>query len=142
VGTVSQSVGPGAASALGSIASVIPTYAPAPAATPMDIVPTLFCQRAPMEPSGGSNQGVTPGQTVAMPSGAIASTAPSRAPPPTADPARTSLGMPQREPDSAHPGPDVHQIARARPSNGAADPDATMAELEQEYRDRESELLA
>jgi hypothetical protein len=75
-----------------------------------------------------------------MPSGSIASIAPNRAPPPIADPARTSLAMTQREPDSAHPGPDVHQIARARPSNRAADPDATMAELEQEYRDRESEL--
>jgi hypothetical protein len=50
--------------------------------------------------------------------------------------------MPQREPDSAHPGPDVHQIAWARPGKRAADPDATMAELEQEYRDRESELRA
>jgi hypothetical protein len=36
----------------------------------------------------------------------------------------------------------MHQIARARLDNRAADPDTTMAELEQEYRDRESELLA
>jgi flagellar capping protein FliD len=50
--------------------------------------------------------------------------------------------MPQREPDSAYLGPDVHQIAQARPNNEAANPDATMAELEQEYQDRESELLA
>jgi chromosome segregation ATPase len=50
--------------------------------------------------------------------------------------------MPRWELDSAHLGPDVHQIARARPGNEAADPDATMAELEQEHQDRESELLA
>jgi hypothetical protein len=36
----------------------------------------------------------------------------------------------------------MHQIARARPGNGATDPEATMAELEQEHQDRESELLA
>jgi hypothetical protein len=42
----------------------------------------------------------------------------------------TSLGMPQREPDSTHPGQDVHQIAQERPGNEAADRDATMAELE------------
>jgi chromosome segregation ATPase len=50
--------------------------------------------------------------------------------------------MPRRELDFAHPGPDVYQIARARPNNEAADPDATMAELEKEHPDRESELLA
>jgi hypothetical protein len=50
--------------------------------------------------------------------------------------------MPQREPDSAHPGPDVHQIAQARLDNGATDPDATMAKLEHEYRDQESKLMA
>jgi predicted nuclease with TOPRIM domain len=58
------------------------------------------------------------------------------------DLAGTSLGMPRRELDFAHPGPDVHQIARARPNNEVADPDATMAELEKEHQDRESELLS
>jgi hypothetical protein len=141
VGRVSQSAGPGAASAPGSVPSVIPSHALAPAATPMEIIPVLLRQRAPMEPSEGSSQGVSPRQAVAMPSGAIASTAPSRTPPSTADPAGTSLGMPHQEPDSAHPELDMHQIARARLDNRAADPDTTMAELEQEYRDRESELL-
>jgi hypothetical protein len=50
--------------------------------------------------------------------------------------------MPRRELDSAHSEPDVHQIARARTDNEAADPYATMAELEQEHHDRESEHLA
>jgi hypothetical protein len=36
----------------------------------------------------------------------------------------------------------MHQIARASPDNKAADPDATMAELEKEHQDRECELLA
>jgi chromosome segregation ATPase len=36
----------------------------------------------------------------------------------------------------------MHQIARARPGNEAADPDATMDELEKEHQDRECELLA
>jgi hypothetical protein len=33
-------------------------------------------------------------------------------------------------------------VTRARPDNKAVDPDATMAELEQEHRDWECELLA
>jgi hypothetical protein len=93
-----------------------------------------------MELLGESRQEVAPGQAAVIPSGAAALVAPSRTPPPAADPAGTSLRMPRRELDSAHPGPDEHQITRARPDNEAADPDATMAELEQEYQDRESEL--
>jgi hypothetical protein len=50
--------------------------------------------------------------------------------------------MSRRELDNAYSGLDAHQIARARPGNEAADPDATMAELEQEHQDRENELLA
>jgi hypothetical protein len=50
--------------------------------------------------------------------------------------------MPRGELDSTDLGLDAHQIARARPNNEAADPDATMAELEQEHQDRESGLLA
>jgi uncharacterized coiled-coil protein SlyX len=36
----------------------------------------------------------------------------------------------------------MHPIAQARPNNEAVDPDTTMAELEQEHQDWESELLA
>jgi hypothetical protein len=36
----------------------------------------------------------------------------------------------------------MHQISQAGPDIEAADPDATMVELEQEHQDRESELLA
>jgi hypothetical protein len=50
--------------------------------------------------------------------------------------------MPWRELDSAHPSLDVHQISQVGPDIKAADPDATMVELEQEHQDWESELLA
>jgi hypothetical protein len=56
-------------------------------------------------------------------------------PPPIVDPAEISLRMPRRELESAHPGSDVHQISRARPDIEAADPDATMVELEHEHHD-------
>jgi hypothetical protein len=58
------------------------------------------------------------------------------------DPEETSLGMPWWELDSWHLGLDVHQISQVGPSIEAADPDATMVELEEEHQDRESKLLA
>jgi hypothetical protein len=50
--------------------------------------------------------------------------------------------MPQQEIDAAHPNPDTHQVQRAKPDDNVAQPEATMAELEQEHRARESDLLA
>jgi hypothetical protein len=102
---------------------VIPSHAPAPAAAPTD-----FIQGSRWSLQEGEVKGSP--QAVAMPTGAIASIAPSHTPPPTADPAGTSLGTPQPEPDSAHLEPNVHQIARAGPGNEVADPNAAMTELE------------
>jgi hypothetical protein len=73
---------------------------------------------------------VVPGQAAVVPSSTIALAAPSRTPPPTVDPAETSLGMPRHEPDSAHPSLDAHQISRAGPGIEAVDPNAAMVELE------------
>jgi predicted nucleic acid-binding Zn-ribbon protein len=49
--------------------------------------------------------------------------------------------MPQQEPDATHPGPDAHRFQRAEPGYEVVDPEGTMVELEQEHRDRESDLL-
>jgi hypothetical protein len=94
VDRASQDGGLGAVGARGSIAPVLPSHAPTPAATLMDFAQALLRQRAPMEPSGGSGQEMVPRQAAAVPLGNAASAAPRGAPPPTMDPAETSLGIP------------------------------------------------
>jgi hypothetical protein len=53
VDRASRDSGLGIAGAPGSVALVLPSHAPTPAATPMDFAQALLWQRVPMEPSGG-----------------------------------------------------------------------------------------
>jgi hypothetical protein len=62
VGRASRGVGPGAAGALGSVAPVILSHAPAPAVAPTDFVQKLLRQRASMEPPGGAAKRWFPGR--------------------------------------------------------------------------------
>jgi hypothetical protein len=48
------------------------------------------------------------GQAASLAPGITAQAAPNHAPSPTADPMETSLGMPQHELNTAHPGLDTH----------------------------------
>jgi hypothetical protein len=58
------------------------------------------------------------------------------------DPAETSLGIPHRELDAAHPSLDTHLVPWVEPGDEVANPEDNMVELEQEHRDWESNLLA
>jgi hypothetical protein len=102
----------------------------------------LLHQREQMEPIGESDQerGLGHAATIAPGTGTPAS--PVRTPSPVMDPTGVNLGIPWWEIDDAHPEPDAHQVPWAEPVVEVAQPESTMAELEQEHMARESDLLA